>query len=493
MRPFRTIAVAIRCFRQAGYQSQQLGIKKVAATAVSGGSRTSAIIQRRCLLVLLAGLAAQPASGQDVITNGPLSPDPAVAIVPPPWNLHLVVTEDVLNRLVARSQIEPREVQDVFEDTPISGQQVTTSRLTLDLQPSSTTGRILMVLDGETSSSTAGFSPQAVINSVGRHQFHATKEILFNGYELATRHAVVSARADTQNVGAVTMFSGRPLGPLVEQVVLGIAQYRQPAAEAFARQRIVEQVYPKFDREIDSQLAIGNTFLKDTIPSRWKSLNRLPERLRVRTTDTHLHLAASVAVPLETTAISPAPDRLVEKHGLAIYLHESLLQGMAERAGLAGRKTTHRELWRWLELLGCATGEPLPAGIADLDVHIEFSDVDPLQIQIVDDETRLTLRAEFKPEGQDLLPMLEVTIPFRLVHDDDDWQLSAGPVQVRSLEGNANGTSLAELTVQKVIEASLPTLRFPRRLPACYWPEGKTPPVITSIRSAAGWLVIGVD
>ena len=145
-----------------------------------------------------------------------------------------------------------------------------------------------------------------------------------------------------------------------------------------------------------------------------------------------------------------------------------------------------------MKLVGLAD-DSAPVGLADLGVDIEFADVDPLQIQIVEDETRVTLRAAFKPAGQDLLPPVAVTIPFRLRLVDADWQLRAGPVQVRSLEAGENGTSIAEIAVKKAIEASLPSPQFPQQLPATFWPEGQTPPKITSIRSAAGWLVIGVD
>ncbi len=447
---------------------------------------------RRGMQCLLVCLATQMVSAQDVLPVPPLRPIPSAALLPPPRNLHVVTTEDFLNRVVTRCDVKPGKVQEVFQGSPISGDQVTSTRLTVDLRPSSSTGRILAVLEGETSSSTAGFTPQAIVNSVGRQNFCATKEILFDGYELATRHAHVSAHAESQNVGAVTPFTGRPLGPLVEQVVLGIAQQRQPAAQEFARQRVVERVYPEFDSEVDAQLAKGNQFLKDRLQSRLKAAKLLPESLQVRTTDTHLHLAASVAVPLDVSELIPAPDQLVESHELSIYVHESLFQGLIERAALAGTQMSSRDLKDMLQQLGLDE-ESSPDGLAGMDVEIQFADDDPVRVEIVDDETRVTVRAAFLLAGQDSLPQFEITVPVRLVLVAEQWQLRLGPVKVRSRIAGADGTSIAEIAVKKVIEARLPGRKFPQQLPAAFWPEGKTPPKLTSIRSAAGWLVIGLD
>jgi len=126
-------------------------------------------------------------------------------------------------------------------------------------------------------------------------------------------------------------------------------------------------------------------------------------------------------------------------------------------------------------------------------VEIEFAAVDPLVIRVGEDETRVTLRAAFKPAGQDLLPPFEITIPYRLAEQGEKWILKTGSVDVRSLDGNADGTSLTEVAVKNAIEASLPKLDFPKQLPAASLPEGKTPPSVSSIRSGNGWIVIGVD
>lgn len=448
-------------------------------------------IRRRWTWLFVASVfTTQVAFSQEVPVESSLPASQPV--IHSPLSVHLVVTEGFLNRIVSHCDVRPGKVEEFVFGTPVEGDQVTNSCVSIDVIPSSETGHVVMILNGETFTNTLGFSPEAVVNSLGRQQFRATKEILFNGYEFATRHARVSARAENQNVGAVTKFTGRPLGPLVEHVVLSMAEQRQPAAEEYARQRVVERVYPEFDNAIDTQLANGNQFLKEQIQARLQTAQLMPDLVRVRSTDSHLHFAASMTVPRNVSEIAPAPDRLVEPHEVSVYLHETMFQGLIARANLAGQKTTVKQLLRMTKFLG-VDNEISIAGLPDLDVEIEFAEVDPLQIQIVEDETRVTLRAAFKPAGQSLLPPLEITIPIRLISVEDDWQLKAGPVTVRSTEPGSDGTSIAEISVKKILEGALPSPRFPKQLPATYWPEGKTPPSVTSIRSAAGWLVFGMD
>src|SRR5262249_40935233 len=159
--------------------------------------------------------------------------------------------------------------------------------------------------------------------------------------------------------------------------------------------------------------------------------------------------------------------------GVAIYLHESLLQGIVDRSELAGRKTTNQELLRQLSSVGLTVEmPPLTAGLSDLDVEIEFDRVNPLVIRVGEDETRVIFRASFNPVGHHLFPHFEVTIPYRLIKRDENWVLKPGPVEVRKLAGGEPDETLTERAVKKVLDASLPSVSFPQQLPATLWPEG---------------------
>lgn len=468
----------------------QLILRKLLADArLQGRQGLRAVFQAGVALIVLAqAVVAQQADRKlDYVTPPAISPDA-------PLNLHLVVSEEFLNRLVSRENVQSGEIRETFQDTPVEGRQLTKTKFRVDLKPSRTDGQVRVVLEGDTANTTAGFSRQAVVTSVGHVDFRAMKDILFDGFQLATRPAQVDVlRFENRSTGALTKFTGSPLGPIAEQVVLSVAERRQPATEAQARRRVVDRVSRRFNGQIDEQLSQGNKLLKETVQERLTAANMMPERVRVRSTETHLTFALSLAVPLDVAAIAPAPDDLVAEHGISCYLHETLLQGIADRANLAGRKVSVSELKKRLNFPERPDNDRTLGGMPDLDVEIEFAATDPLIIRVGEDETRVTIRAAFRPAGQDLLPPLEITIPYRLELRDDKWVLKTGSVEVRSLEGSSDGTSLAEVAVKTAIEASLPQLDFPKQLPASALPEGKTPPSVNSIRSSNGWLVIGVD
>ncbi len=437
----------------------------------------------------LALCCSQWLVGQEVIDKSPSLDRPANTSVAVP-NLHLVVREDFLNRIASDDRVETGEVQDQFEDTVVTGTQVTKTHTRVDLKPCTTQGMAWMVIDGDVNSNTQGFSSKAIVNTLGHQQFHATKEILFDGYQFSTRHAQVMIRADNRNVGAITHFTGRPLGPLVEQVVLDFAEARKADANEFARQRLADELYPRFDGEIDQKLGEGNQALKSTVQPWLREKNLFPDRLQMVTTETHAHLAVSVAAALDMQTPPAVPANLLSDRGVILYVHDSLLQGLVERLNLGGKKINSQDI-PGLKLP--TEGEQPLGGLPDLNVHIEFAEVDPVTIELLEDEARVVVRAGFQVGGQALLPALEIALTLRAEESGDQWHLHLTDVQVRHLDGSSSGNSLAELAVKKVIEANFSKQSFPRQLPANFWPAGKTPPELTSIRAGGGWLAIGID
>ncbi len=127
--------------------------------------------------------------------------------------------------------------------------------------------------------------------------------------------------------------------------------------------------------------------------------------------------------PSKLVDVPPVPPALTAEHDISFYLHESLLQGIIEGLDLGGHKTTSGTLMRLLRLSGLTFDEPETEGTADDYVDIELAQVDPLVIRIGDDETRVTVRATFKPAGQDHAPSFEVTIPLGLEKNEANWVL----------------------------------------------------------------------
>lgn len=444
------------------------------------------------LLVLTAGstVSAQPPRIARSADATPLPAGPPVQH----FNLHLVATEEWLNRVISRCDVTPGVVDDCILGAKVDGQQITNSQLRLDIRPSADKIAAAFVLSGIVNSQTRGVTDQAAVYSRGQQQFTATKDIFFDGREFSTRHAVISVRAQSEYVGASTRFDGTPLQPLVSQYVLRTAEQRRPAAEEIARNKVADRIYPRFDQDVDNQLSNANQQLENIVRKRLNELGVMPSSQLCRSTENELHYACRVAAEADPFEIVSPSAPLLGAHGLRLYVHSSLFDAAALKAGLAGLNTSDRQLDRVLKQLGLASGETKSGGI---ETEIEFDSRRPLTVIFDNDEMVVELRAKLRPAGQSLLPPLTLSLPFRVVEQDGQRLLRPGIVGVaaRTEDGSQPATipPAAETLIRQAISASLQDIPLPTVVPESSWLPGKTPPKFTTLRFRDGWMAIGVD
>ncbi len=412
------------------------------------------------------------------------------------FNLHLVATEEWLNRVISRNEVTPGIVDDCILGAKVDGQQVTNTHLRLDIRPSGEQIAAAFILDGTVCTQTRGLTEQATIFSRGQQKFQAVKDLFFDGQALSTRHAVVSVRAQNENLGASTRFDGTPLQPLVSQFVLRAAEQRRPAAEEVARNKVADRIYPRFDKDVDDQLASANQQLENVVRKRLNDLGLLPSAQRCRSTDNELHYASRVAAEADSFEIVSPTTPLLGAHGLRLYVHSSLFDAAALKAGLAGLNTSDKQLARMLKRLGFSSGESDP-GTGGIETAIEFDSRRPVMVIFDNDEMVIELRAKLRPAGQELLPPLTLSLPFRVVEQDGQRLLRPGRVGVaaRTEDGSQPATlpAATETLIRQAISTSLQDIPLPTVVPESSWLPGKTPPKFTTLRFHDGWMALGID
>jgi len=457
-------------------------------------TRTAALIA-----VAVARLLNEAAAQPTLVVPEPTAPS-AASSPRTPFNLHVVAAEGLLNRFVARSRVEPGEVDDFILGAKVDGQQWTTTQLSLDLRPGAERAHAAFILDGHVQSQTTGRTEQGAVHSVGRQQFHAVKDVFFDGTQLSTRHAAVHVRAENQNVGASTPLDGTLLESLGSRIALRVAERNRPQAEEYARNRVVQRVYPSFDQEVDEQLADANDRLEEHVRNPLRKAKLLPSVQLVRSSETHLHYAGRFVIAEDQILIAPAVP-LVGPHGLTMYLHESLLNGMLDRLNLQGRKTTDRALRELGMQLRTAIGgrtderdaDDRPEPAMKLETEIEFDSTQPLAVRFLGNRMELELRATFRPAGQALLPPLTITIPLKLERQpSDEWTLVYGDIDIQALNGDEI-PSLAKTLIRQAIQSDLPAVSFPATLTTDSWPVDKPRLKVAELQSADGWLVVSLD
>ena len=427
-----------------------------------------------------------------------------------PSNLRVSVSEAFLNRLIAREQVQPGEVQDNILGAQVTGRQTTTSRLKFDLLPSADQGRAAFVLTGDVQTLTTGVTPQAMIDTAGQQQFVAVKEVFFDGRLFSTKHATVYVRARNQTLGAMTPLTGSLFGGLANRIAYNAAERRKPESEAIARDRVAEKVYPAFDGEIDKQLTTANHLLEQTVRTRLAAAKLVSMSQSVSTTDARLVYAAMIGGEAAMASVSPLDGQLEGDGGLNLSLHETLLNELIGRADLGGFQTTDKKLKKLTEDLlatlegvrstlpdGPAGATPLALPLPGLEIvtDIVFDDADPLTVRFDRDRLVATIKAKFKPAGQDLLPPMTVVIEYRTVIDGNSLRLVAGKPRVTARDRTDPNTepTVAELAVQKSFESALPMLEVDRALPSKSWPHNSPAPRVMSIKSQDGWVSIAID
>ena len=434
-------------------------------------------------------------------------PAPAVPIAEQPapiGNLRLTVSESFLNRVVARDETKPGEVRDFILGAQVSGRQTTATQVRLDLLPGAVKAHGALVLNGTTQSATTGVTPQATVDVASQQQFVAVKEIFFDGMQFSTRHAVVHVRAKNQTLGAMTPLTGTLFGGIANRIAYREAERRKPEAEAVARDRVAERVFPEFDNAIDQQLASANDQLESKVRRLLRTANLMPTLQQVSTTDTTLNYSLQVATDTPTTSSPAFEGRRNVDRGLSLMVHESLLNALVARSGLKGMKTTDREIKALIAPFEYKTGKDEletarpPAGLPGMDnvvTDIEFDESDPLTIRLEQGRALVTMRAKFKPAGQDVLPALAVTIPYTNELIGDKFVVIPGKVQVAALDKDDESSlpPLAMNLLSNAIEASLSKLATDRALPASLWPFSGSVPRIVEVQTQDGWGAVSVE
>ncbi|MGE3314741.1 MAG: hypothetical protein AB7O26_06450, partial [Planctomycetaceae bacterium] len=354
------------------------------------------------------------------------------------FNLQVVASESFLSKIARREQTDAGPVRDFILGANVSGNQQTSTVVTIDLKPSSTNAYINMLLDGTTRSSTAGVTEKATIFTQGNHNFRALKPVTFDGRTLSSGSAqMVYVDPNNTTVGAETKASGMPLfGALTERMAMRVAGKKRPESEAIAAQRLQARVVPQLDTRLDDEVAKANNRLQGETKKRLQDNGLYPERVRVRTSEGFMRYSSLIANPNELSGdvpnALPNPSR-----GVIVHVHESLLNNAVDRMKFAGRTMTDDDIRAEIERFATAlTGREFKfeqnkdANAEDKTSTLVFAEKDPVRIRIEGGNVNLIMRAGFKQEGKEDIPTQIVTVPLAISVNGDKILIDRGVVQV---------------------------------------------------------------
>jgi hypothetical protein len=392
-------------------------------------------------------------------------------------------------------------VRDFILGANVSGNQQTSTVVSIDLKPSSTNAYFNMLLDGTTHSSTAGVTEKATIFTQGNHNFRASKPVMFDGRTLSSGAAqMVYVDPNNTTVGAETKASGMPLfGALTERMAVRIAGKKRGESEAIAAQRLQARVVPQLDTRLNDEVTKANSRLQGETKKRLQDNGLYPERVRVRTSEGFIRYSSLVANPTELSG--DVPNAIANpSRGVIVHVHESLLNNAVDRMKFAGRTMTDDDIRAEIERFATAlTGREVKfeqkkdADAADKTSTLVFAEKDPVRIRIEGGNVNLIMRAGFKQEGKEDIPTQIVTVPLALSVNGDKIVIERGGVQVAPA-GPTDARQIVRAGVmRKKIETSIPTRERERVVRVARDGSPEIALNVTTLKALNGWLCIAAE
>ncbi|MFV0443152.1 MAG: hypothetical protein ACK5Q5_06245 [Planctomycetaceae bacterium] len=416
-------------------------------------------------------------------------------------NFAVRATEDFANRVVVRKQTQQGPVRDFVMGADVYGDQSTTTTTRVNFIPCETAARLQLQVDGDIDSRTTGVTPQAQVQSLGRHHFQLVKEIDFDGLAVSTRTPAVFVSPTQQHVGAQTTLSRFPLlGQVASNIALQQAYARNPQAARITADRITQQAAPEFNQRIDAELSRLNQLLSGQVHNQLQQYGLAPKFHGLSTSDQDLLWCVTLDVPTPPPALPAEWTGMNSGRAGGLYLHDSLINDLLARLPLGGMEVPDAAIDRWFQLL--ARGEGLAAlsnagePIAPQFATIVFDRRQPVRLTFENGQFELILRIGFKPVAGPQIPTQELTIPFTVELSETDVRFHPGEVSLVAGDPAAATGLLdeaARVLIREQVQSKLQSRTAPRTLPVELPDAPRTEVQVKEVRLQGGWLSVTFD
>ncbi|NQV28594.1 MAG: hypothetical protein HQ518_29940 [Rhodopirellula sp.] len=422
------------------------------------------------------------------------------------YNLRVVATEAFLNKVAGYSHTDSGAVDDFVLGAKVDGQQTTNGTVAIDLKPNDQVIQFDMTFNGVTQTNTQGVTDQATIFTSGYHTFGVTKSISFDGDQFTTSPATMWVNANNTTTGARTGVSGLPLfGGIADSYAVSAARDRKYQSEAIAADKLRARMLPEFNQEVDAEFSKSNGQMADRVIPKLKETGLFPSARTYRSTGDALWIGTRLMGDADLGGDSPSFSTRVAGSA-AIHLHETLLNNTLDKLPLAGESFTEKELAEQIEkslrlLLGDDFKLPGDKNKGDETAAVEedktrfiFPEQDAIRIKAQNGQLTLVLRMSLQPEGDELIPTQEITVPLKFSIEGTDIVIEAGAVGVAAVDAVSPLQQIPRAGIVKAkIQKALPTRKVDRMITLKRKSGGPVDLAITGIRPNAGWLTITIQ
>jgi hypothetical protein len=463
-----------------------------------------------CLVLLVYGLVNAATPQQPVFPgNGPLlAPDrltsPGIGPIHPQSDppgfasrhlLTLTFSESLANCFVAREVSDSGPVRDRILGAEVTGAQSTHTKVTLDYVGCPINARMFLHLRGNTTNQTSAWTPQATVRSEGCYQFQLSKQIDLNGLRIATRSPAAFIETRQRNIAANSPNDGIPVvGPLVSMVAFYTAEQQRPLAERIAAHRVTQQIGPRFNGEVDAQLATLNEQLVLLQSMLSKAFSAGTVTIASQSTDELMQVGFGSA------PASAAPAPTTGSAGLQLTLHEQLVEQVLAQLPLAGFSANDTEIDRVLRglrqnPLGLLTAAAPDDILPPMFARVTLVGPKPIEARFEDAAVLVTVVLGFQPVLGSEIPPHRIVMKFTPRIENDGVRVAGELVDVTSADPTA-AVPLGEATttiLRQQIAQRLETFVIPDFVPLPALERGPQALKLTGLEIRQGWMVLAYE
>jgi hypothetical protein len=238
-------------------------------------------------------------------------------------------------------------------------------------------------------STTTSQRGSVAFNSRSESSYTAHKVLEFGSSRIDAQPAVAEAQTNSRLRSVQSEYDDVPLvGSLVQDYAMDRYRDRREAARREVQAKVAAQARQRLDRLAEEGFGKAHQKFVDQFVTPLSRLDLQPSYVESRTDEKRFTLRARLASPKHLAANTPRPRALADSV-LSLQVHESALNNLVDRMGLAGRHFTAEELRRHVaEKLN--RPKPLEPG-TDEEYAVTFADTDPILLRLREGRVEATL------------------------------------------------------------------------------------------------------
>ena len=332
------------------------------------------------------------------------------------YNLHFVLSEPMLSRLVSDYRTEDGGVAECILGAWVTGSQSTDTSVRADIKPSTGSGMFQLLVDGHTTSNTQGRKSPATVYTHGDHTFSIVKPTYFDGTSFSTGPANMDVHAYNKTVGLKTDFDGIPiLRGIVRNIAMNEVANKKHASEAIAARKLADQALPRFESEVGKKFSEANDNVQNNILNNLRNKGIAPQSYSARSSETHIAVSSRTMSPQSLSAPAP-PTTPAPARGVAVQMHESAINAAIDSLGISGQMKIEEVIERIESSLEDFLNREVvlrPEGNTNDDkTEFDFTAKDSIRIRFDEGKVVFILRTGFyQPENDRRIPQHVFEIP----------------------------------------------------------------------------------